>query len=44
MIFWVVMPCTDVVGYWHFRGPWYCTTWVHSITSTKTKVWIFTIV
>jgi hypothetical protein len=23
VIFWVVMPCSDVVGYWCFRGP-YC--------------------
>jgi hypothetical protein len=25
MVFWVVVPCSVVVGYQHFRGPCYAT-------------------
>jgi len=32
--FWVVMPCSIVVGYRCFRGPcWYPTTTLHHITT-----------
>jgi len=47
-VFWVVTPCSEVVGYQRFRGPccihlqgevkrWYPTITLHGVTTQKTS-------
>jgi len=48
-VFWLVTPCSVVVGYQRFRGPcclhlhplkrWYPTTTLNGVTNQKTSTW-----
>jgi len=38
MVFWVVIPCSNVVGYHHFGGP--SCLQLHSVMTQKTSTWV----